>query len=115
LARQHIQSAQRSQKKFYDKSSKEIELKVGDRVMLKVEPQFKLDRTFKGPFVIKSLSPTNAMIQVQGDSSAHVLNVSRQRLSLCGPAMAGVTPWIGHSGKLRKRRGINRHRMSKCD
>ena len=97
LAKQHIQSAQRSQK-FYDRSSKEVKLNVGDREMLKVQPQFKLDRTFKGPPVIKSLSPTNAMIQVQGDSSADVLNVSRQRLSLCGPAMADATPWIGHSG-----------------
>jgi len=115
LARQHIQLAQRSQKKFYDRSSKEIEVKVGDRVMLKVEPQFKLDRTFKGPFVIKSLSPTNAMIQVQGDCSAGVLNVSRQRVSLCGQAMAGVTLWVGHSGKLCKCQEINQHGMSKCD
>ena len=40
LAKQHIQS-QRSQK-FYDRSSKEVKLNVGDREMLKVEPQFKL-------------------------------------------------------------------------
>jgi len=68
LARQHIKSAQQSQKNFYDRHCKEVSLKVGDRVMLKVEPRFKLDRTFKDTFVIKSLSPTNAMIQVQGDS-----------------------------------------------
>ena len=44
LAKKQIQSAQHSQKKFYDKRSKDVELKIGDRVMLKVEPRFKLDR-----------------------------------------------------------------------
>ena len=105
LAKQHVQSAQRSQKKFYDRSSKEVKLNVGDRVMLKVEPQFKLDRTFKGPFVIKSLSPTNAMIQVQGDSSADVLNVSRQ-----SPTMADATLWIGHSGSF-----VNAERLTSTE
>jgi len=38
--------------------------------------------------VIKSISSTNAMKKAQGDSSAEVLNVSRQRLSLCSPAIA---------------------------
>ena len=97
MAKQHIWSAQRSQENFYDRHSKEVTLKVGDRVILKVEPRFKLDRTFKGSFVIKSLSPTNAMIQVQEDDSAEVLNVSQQRLSLCGPAIADSPPWVGQA------------------
>ena len=44
-----------------------------------------------------------------------MLNVSRQRLSLCGPAIANSKPWIGHSGKLHRRRQINRHRIQEQD
>ena len=44
-----------------------------------------------------------------------MLNVSRQRLSLCGPAIADSKPWIGHSRKLRRRRQINQHRVQELD
>ena len=44
-----IKKAQRSQKDQYDKHVKESKIEVGDLVMLKVEPKFKLDRTFRGP------------------------------------------------------------------
>ena len=76
--------------------------------MLKTEPRFRLDHSYKGPFVIKSLTSTNAVIQLKDDVSAEVLNVSRQRLSLCKPDMLHSTPWTGHSGKLRRRRRIRR-------
>ena len=72
--------------------------------MLKTEPRFKLDRSFKGPFVVKSLTSTNAVIQLKDDDTAELFNVSRQRLSRCDPAMSTATPWVGHSAKLRRRR-----------
>ena len=56
LARKNIQSAQRAQKQHYDRGVKDVELQVGDFVMLKVEPRFRLDRVYKGPFQIKSLT-----------------------------------------------------------
>ena len=56
--------------------------------------------------MIKSLTGTNADIQLKGDATAEVLNVSRQRLSLCSSEMSQSIPWVGHSGKLRKRRQI---------
>ena len=62
LARKNIQSAQRAQKQHYDRGVKDVELQVGDLVMLKVEPKFRLDRVYKGPFQIKSLTSTNAVI-----------------------------------------------------
>ena len=111
LAKKQIQSAQHSQKKFYDKRSKDVELKIGDRVMLKVEPQFKLDRLFKGPFVVKSLTSTNAVIQLQGDDNAEKIDVSRQRLSRCGSEISNATPWVGHTGKMRKRRQLRKRRI----
>jgi len=88
VAKQNIGKKQKEQKRYYDQRSKEVELRVGDLVMLKTEPRFKLDRSFKGPFVVKSLSSTNAMIQLKDESTAELLNVSRQRLSRCEPAMA---------------------------
>jgi len=83
-----------------------VELKVGDLVM--TELRFKLDRLFKGPFAVKSLTSTNAMIHLKDNSAAELLNVSKQRLSRCEPAMETATPWVGHSGKLRKRRQVRR-------
>ena len=53
--------------------------------------------------MVKSLTSTNAVIQLKDDNTAELLNVSRQRLS---QAMATATPWVGHSGKLRKRRRV---------
>ena len=68
---------QHNQKKFNDRRSKDVELKIVDRVMLKVEPRFKLDRSFKGPFVVKSLTSTNAVIRLQGDDNAEKIDVAR--------------------------------------
>ena len=39
--------------------------------------------TSKGPFVVESLTETNAVIRVKGDKSSEPWNVSRQRLSKC--------------------------------
>jgi len=97
IAKQNIGKKQREQKKYYDQSSREVELNVGDLVMLKTERGFKLDRSFKGPFVVKSLTSTNAIIQLKDDSAAELLNVSRQRLSRCELAMETATPLVGHS------------------
>ena len=47
LAQQNIKKAQHQQKKNYDKL---LQWKVDYLVMLKVEPRFKLDRTYKGPY-----------------------------------------------------------------
>ena len=110
LARKHIQSAQCDQKKFYDRKCKDVKLKVGDRVMLKVEPRFKLDRLFKGPFIVRSLTSTYAIIQLQGDDKAEKIDVSRQRLSLCSPEISNSTPWVGHTGKLWKRRQLRKRK-----
>ena len=103
LARKMIQKSQKSQKRFYDQRCKEVKLKVGDLVMLKMELRFHLDRSYKEPFVIRSLSTTNADIQLKDDPASEILNVSRQRLSLCSMYMSQSIPWVGHSGKLRKR------------
>ena len=112
IAKQNIGKKQQEQKKHYDQRTKDVKLRVGDLVMLKTEPRFRLDRSYKGPFEIKSLTSTNAVIQLKDDSSAEEWNVSRQRLSLCKSEMLHSTPWTGHSGKLRKRRQVQ-HKLNK--
>ena len=77
IAKSNIQKAQKEQKKHYDRKSKECELEVGDLVMLKVQPRFKLDRSYKGPFTVESLTATNAVIWMSNDSSAEPWNISR--------------------------------------
>ena len=52
VAKANIQRAQKDQKKYYDQNCKNCELKIGDLVMLKVQPRFKLDRSYKGPFTL---------------------------------------------------------------
>ena len=37
--------------------------------MLKVEPRFRLDRAYKGPFQIMSLTSTNAVIELRNDNN----------------------------------------------
>ena len=104
---------QKDQKKYYDQNCKNCELKVGDLVMLKVQSRFKLDRSYKGPFTIQSLTVTNAVIRLANDDSAEPWNVSRQRLSKCHPGMEQVKPWIGRANKLRRRRRIRRPNVLK--
>jgi len=40
------------------------------------------------------------------DDTAEQINVSRQRLSRCSPEISTSTPWVGHAGKMRKRRKL---------
>ena len=83
-----------------------VQLNVGNLVMLKTAPRFRLDRSYKGPFRIKSLTSTNAIIQLKDDPKAEELNVSCQRLSLYKAEMSNATPWAGHSRQLRKKRQV---------
>ena len=110
LARKNIQAKQREQKRHYDHRSKVKDMKIGDLVMLKTQPRFRLDRSFKGPFVVQSVTSTNAVIKAKDNEDAEEINVSRQRLSICSDEMKHSTPWIGHGNRLRKRRVIRKRK-----
>ena len=101
LARKNIRAKQKEQKKHYDRRSKIKDMKIGDLVMLKTQPRFRLDRSFKGPFVVQSVTSTNAVIKAKDIEDAEEI---RQRLSICSDEMKHSTPWIGHGNRLRKRR-----------
>ena len=96
LAQKNLQVAQRKQKSHYDRGAKHVKLKVGDLVMLSVQPKFKLDSHFKGPFVTESLTGTNTIIRVKRDNQSEPWNVSLQRLSKCNESLADHEPWLGN-------------------
>ena len=121
LASKNIKKAQSSQKTQYDNKSKNCTIVVGDLVMLKVEPRFKLDRNYKGPYRVTEVTATNGIVKpilcypslekLIIIMNAHApdqetMIVPLQRLSKCHqPFPQNVTPWTGH-GKSRKRRVI---------
>ena len=96
LAQKVIKQAQMGQKYQYDKTSKKISIKEGDIVMLKVELRFKLDQSYKGPYRVKEVTPTNVFIQQINDPNGEVLDVSIQRVSKCSSNLEAATPWLGH-------------------
>lgn len=61
VAKRNVQATQRRQKSYYDQGAKDSGLKAGDLVMLKVQPKYKLDRKYKGPFIIKSLTCSDSV------------------------------------------------------
>jgi len=97
VARKNIQSAQGIQKNQYDKRAHESKICAGDLVMLKVEPRFKLDRSYKGPYRAQEVTATNATIQLVNEPDSEPLIVSLQWLSPCnGSFSPGVHSWRGH-------------------
>lgn len=112
LAKQSITKAQRTQKAMYDrKATDDIRIKEGDLVMLKVEPRFKLDRTFRGPYRVYTVTATCAQIRPIHKPDDDLITVSLQRLSRCrSEQLSEVKPWMGH-GKTRKRRQLRRNRQ----
>ena len=109
LARQNIGKAQAAQKTRYDKAAcGNIKVEEGDLVMLKVQPQFKLDRSFRGPYRVYTVTDTCAHIRPIDKPNDDLITVSLQRLSRCrNGGMNAVTPWMGH-GKSRRCRELRR-------
>ena len=58
-----IKKAQFSQKTQYDKKAKDCDIVAGDLVMIKVEPRFKLDRNYKGPYRVMEVTATNGIVK----------------------------------------------------
>ena len=71
---------------------------------------FCLNRSFKGPFVVQSVTSTSAVTRSKDIEDAEEINVSRQRLSICNDEMMHYTPWIGHGNRLHRRRQIRKRK-----
>ena len=81
IARKNIQQAQSSQKKQYDKASHAVSIEVGDIVFVKVQPKFKLDRNFHGPFRVYEVTGTNAKVKPVTKPDVESRTISLQQVS----------------------------------
>ena len=71
LAKKHVQQAQRAQKKYYDRKTKEPTYREGDRVFVYM-PKEKFARPFHGPFRVVEVLETGVVVrrvdQPQGET-----------------------------------------------
>ena len=75
--------------------------------MFRVEPKFKLDRTYRIPYIVTRVTPTNVLIRPMNDSNGEILDVSIQRISKCKEQLSTSTPWMGNG------RGWHRRQIKK--
>ena len=115
LAHSQIDRAQQKQKQQYDKKSKEINWKVGDRVMVHMPGKirgkaWKFARAFYGPYRILTITPTNAEVRLVDKPEEQSIFVAIDRLRTCPGEMKDVS-WSGHdrSGSLQS---LNQKRLS---
>ena len=99
LAHSHIDRAQEKQKQQYDRKSKEIRWKEGDRVMVHMPgtvkgKAWKFARAFYGPYRILTITPTNAEVRLVDKPEERSIFVALERLRTCPGEMKDVS-WSG--------------------
>ena len=78
--------------------------------MMKVEPRFKLDRSYKGPYRVTEVTATNGIVKPMNGPDKDTMIVPIQRLSKCHqPFPEDAIPWTGHSKSRRCRVIRGRH------
>ena len=108
LAAENIRRAQKSQKRYYDRSTRKVNLRVGDRVMVYMPSEekgeeHKLRRPFYGPYRVLSVTGTNSEVRLVDSPTDDPIFVNLNRVRLCHPAQEDVT-WVGEEPKKRKTR-----------
>ncbi len=87
-AQECITDKQKHQKSMYDRSAKEPNLEVGQRVMVHMPSEvqgktWKFARPFHGPFRVLSLTPTNAEVRLVDEPKSQSIFVSLNRVRKC--------------------------------
>ena len=100
-AHQNIHIAQRKQKQQYDKRSKDVKLKVGDRVMVHMKgtikgKAWKFSRPYHGPYRVVTVTGSNAEVRLVDDPAADSIFVSLDRVKPCYPELPDIS-WTGHT------------------
>ena len=68
----------------YDRKAKPLNLKVGDRVLLRNENRHKLDKMYLGPYVVVSIKDPNVELNYTNSSCKNkLITVHKNRLSKC--------------------------------
>lgn len=80
IARDYLLKSKNVNKKHYDrKIIKEIEIKVGDSVLLKNESRKKLDSLYVGPFLVKKIEGVNVEIENE-NGQIQLVHMNRVKL-----------------------------------
>ena len=83
------------QKKQYDKNSHPASVKVGDAVFVKVQPKFKLDHNYHGPYRVYEVTETNAKVKPVNNPNVEERTVSLQHVSKCKDGFLMDQSWFG--------------------
>lgn len=78
-ARLMLERAKLKQKQFYDRQSREIQLQIGDLVLLKNEVGHKLENRYLGPFTVVELR-NNSNVTIEDNKKKKAQTVHRDRL-----------------------------------
>ena len=118
ITQENIKVAQTKWKTRYDKRSKESKFSVGDRVMTYMPgavqgKNWKLTRSFYGPYRILSLTPTNAEIRLVDKPSDPAIFVSLNRLQPFYSELSDV--WSGKSRRHRKKQSVSNKTKSNAN
>ena len=108
LAAENNQAAQNRQKKYYDRLANEVELKVGDRVMVYMPSELqgdehKLRRPYYGPYRVLNVTETNAEVRLIDTPNDDPIFVNLNRVRLCHLEQ-GITTWTGEKKKRRRKK-----------
>lgn len=108
LAKANIKKAQVSQKSYYDRSSKAVNLKPGDRVMVFMPAErqgktWKLSRPFHGPYRVLNVTDTNVEARLVDRPEDDSIFVHINRVRRCHPQQ-GDAVWKGPRDKRSHRR-----------
>ncbi len=107
LASENISKAQAAQKKAYDRKTEEVDLRVGERVMVLMPSEvkgktWKLARPFHGPYQV---TPTNAEVRLVDEPMSESIFVALNRVRRCYPEQANTT-WTGRKKRKKLRRKV---------
>ena len=96
----------------YDKKTREVNLKVGNRVMVLMPSAAKGEKRkfahpFHGPFRVLTVTPTNAEVKLVDDPKADPIFVALDRVCLYHPEEGDVT-WTGKSRRRAATRSLNK-------
>ena len=103
LAKTNIEKAQVAQKSYYDKFSKTVDVKPGDRVMVFMPAErqgkaWKLSRPFHGPYRVLNVTNTNVEVRLVDSPQDESMFVHLNRVRKCNPQQ-GDAVWTGPSRK----------------
>ena len=106
LASENIAKAQIAQKRAYDRHAKEVDLRVGERVMVLMPSKsqgknWKLASPFHGPYRVLQVTPTNAEVRLVDQPKGESIFVATDRVKKCYPEQDDAT-WTGHKKSRRK-------------